>query len=147
MKRITKVLFSFAKMNILFFSSFLLVLVSLGFYSCQKSGSFDSYYYLTKPLGNADPVPTATINIDGTNQGAIQYIASPVTAQSQGINHVKLPYGRHTYTVYDASNKAIISGYIEDNANEVGSGSWGAAGGGDSCTGGIGNAMLVGLFR
>ena len=125
------------------------ILGSLSLSSCQKSGSgsFDSYFYLSKPIGISDPAPKNTVIVDGTNYGSVQYIASPVTTQSPGINHVKLPFGRHNYTVNDASNKAIISGYIEFRGNEAGSGSWGSAGGGDSCNSVGSNGMMVGMFK
>jgi hypothetical protein len=138
MKQKTKVLLSFAALSILW---------SLSFSSCQKSGSFDSYYYLTKPLSSADPASSASLNVDGANYGTIQFIASPVTAQSTGLNHVKLPFGRHNYTVYDSKNKAIISGYITYDGNSMGTGSCGPAGGGDSCGSTGSNGLLVGLFK
>ena len=133
-----KALLSFATLSIL---------RSLSISSCQKSGSFDSYFYLAQPAGGGDPAPKNTLNIDGTNYGNIQYVGSPVTAQSPGINHVKLPYGRHNYTVNNASNKAIISGYINFTGDMSGAGSWGPAGGGDSCNSVGNNGMLVGLFQ
>jgi hypothetical protein len=138
MKQNKKALISFAS---------LLILCSFGFTSCQKSGSFDSYYYLSQQVGSGDPA-TNTVTIDGTNYGIIQYVAAPVTEQSSGLNHVKLPFGRHNITVYDANHKAIISGYINNTGNEVGSGSWGPAAGGEDVNGNTSdNSLLVGLFE
>ncbi len=119
--------------------------VAITMSSCQKSGSFDSYFYLTQNIGGGDPA-TTTITVDKTNYGTIQYLSGTITTQSSGLNHIKLPYGRHNYTVYDVNKKAIISGYIEQTGDMSGSGSWGPAGGGDSCVG-TSNGMLVGLFR
>jgi hypothetical protein len=120
-----------------------LFMISILFASCKKDNSkFESYFYLSKAITES----TATLDIDGTKYGSIQYVATPVTAQSAGTTHVTLPSGRHNISVY-AGGKCIISCYATFQCDGLGTGSWGPGGGGSECQGDptTSNNVFIGL--